>query len=109
VTQQDLLSQSLVDFNIGEVIIEQGNSRKILTEFTNFEAMAWEDLRVTKASSAPLITNTGMASTAFSNDSAFCGERTVSDDSLPISWSAVSQPSTHRGAWLHKKQLSNYG
>jgi hypothetical protein len=40
VTQQDLLSQSLVDFNIGEVIIEQGNSRKILTEFTNFEAMA---------------------------------------------------------------------
>ena len=56
--------------------------------------MAWEELRETRASSAQVIINIGMSSTAFTNDSAFCGERTISDDNLPISWSASSQPST---------------
>lgn len=46
--------------------------RELLTEFTSFEAIACEDLRGTRASSAPAITNTGMSSTAFNNDIAFC-------------------------------------
>lgn len=77
--------------------------RKILTEFSSFEAIAWQDFKETRESSAPAITNTGMSSTASSNDSAFFAERMVSDDNLPISWTASSHPSTDNGALTHKK------
>lgn len=64
--------------------------------------MAWQDFKGTRESSAPAMTNTGICSTACSNDSAFFAERMVSDDNLPISWSASSHPSTDSGAWMHK-------
>lgn len=73
----------------------------VLTEFTNLEAMTWADFSGTRASSAPAITKTGKSLIACSNVAAFCGERTVSDESFPISWRASSQPSTHKGAWFH--------
>jgi len=39
-----------------------------------------------------------MSPTACNNDSAILVERMVSDDNLPISWSASSHPSTNSGA-----------
>lgn len=70
----------------------------ILTEFTNLEAIAWQYFIETSESSAPAMTNIGMSFTACSNKSAFFAERIVSDDNLPISWSASSHPSTYSGA-----------
>lgn len=75
-----------------------------LTEFTSLEAIDWTDFRGTMTSSAPAITKTGNFSTAFSNNSSFFGVRTVSYDSLPISWRASSQPSTFNGAWCRSEK-----
>ena len=73
----------------------------ILTELTSFKAIAWQDFKETRESSAPAMTNTGMSPTACNNDSAFLAERMVSEDNLPISWSASSHPSTDSGAYTH--------
>lgn len=76
------------------------SNRAILTEFTNFEAIVWTVFKETTASSAPAIIKTGISWTAATKDAASFGESTVSNDSLPISWSASTQPSTHKGAWI---------
>lgn len=79
-----------------------------LTEFTSFEAIACEYFSETKASSAPAITSTGMSPTALTNDAASRDGSTVSDESLPISCSASSQPSTHNGAWFHNRKVKKF-
>lgn len=78
---------------------------RMLTEFTNFEAIAWEDLKETRESSVHATTNTGMSCMDWSKDSAFLVESIVSDDNFPISWSASSHPSTYNGAWKHYRTI----
>lgn len=78
-------------------------SRERHTELGSLEAMTWEDLRETRASSTPPTTSTGISSRDFTKASAFWGESTVSYDNLAISCNASSHPSTHNAFCFHSE------